>query len=31
MVSTLIEAEHVVPLLLEYKAAGRAVNVSLDP
>ena len=28
IVSTLIEAEHVVPLLLEYKAAGRAVSVS---
>ncbi|PMD29862.1 hypothetical protein L207DRAFT_615429 [Hyaloscypha variabilis F] len=27
IVSTLIEAEHVVPLLLEYKAAGRAVSL----
>ena len=31
IVSTLIEAENVVPLLLEYKAAGRAVNVSSFP
>ncbi len=29
IVSTLIEAENVLPLLLEYKNAGRAVNVSL--
>jgi hypothetical protein len=28
IVSTLIEAENVLPLLLEYKAAGRAVNVN---
>jgi D-serine deaminase-like pyridoxal phosphate-dependent protein len=27
IVSTLIEAEHVLPLMLEYKTAGRAVNV----
>jgi hypothetical protein len=27
IVSTLIEAENVVPLLLEYKAVGRVVNV----
>ncbi|EPE24722.1 PLP-binding barrel [Glarea lozoyensis ATCC 20868] len=27
IVSTIIEAENVAPLLLEYKAAGRAVNV----
>jgi len=31
IVSTIIEAEHVVPLLLEYKAAGRAVSVSFPP
>jgi D-serine ammonia-lyase len=29
IVSTLIEAENVLPLMLEYKAAGRAVSVSL--
>jgi hypothetical protein len=27
IVSTLIEAENIVPLLLEYEAAGRVVNV----
>ncbi|KUJ24645.1 uncharacterized protein LY89DRAFT_605405 [Mollisia scopiformis] len=27
MVSTVMEAEHVAPLLLEYKGAGRAVNL----
>ncbi|CZR55607.1 related to alanine racemase [Phialocephala subalpina] len=27
IVSTLIEAEYVLPLILEYKAAGRAVNL----
>lgn len=27
IVSTIIEAENVAPLLLEYKAAGRAINV----
>jgi len=27
IVSTLIEAENVVPLLLEYKVVGRVVNV----
>jgi hypothetical protein len=28
IVSTLIDAENVLPLLLEYKTAGRATNVS---
>lgn len=27
IVSTLVEAEHIVPLLLEYKSAGRAVDL----
>jgi hypothetical protein len=31
IVSTLIEAEFVLPLLLEYKSQGRAVNVCPIP
>ena len=30
IVSTVAEAEHILPLLQEYKQAGREVNVSIE-